>query len=176
VDLARVEALDLAGGDRGAENPEHRPGMKAARHDGRDKFRGHALHDFVASGDSGQELAAGAAGRFRRGECRRQYRDAGMGQHAEGVPLAAGEDRLGVDEGGAGLGEPCALAQHGGRAAAGRLLFLHHRQGVAARLHAAAEQGRGQRLQGDALGAIDHLGRQLVVIEPGDEGGEFPAQ
>ncbi len=96
---------NLAAATAAPKIPNTGPAWKAARHDGRDELGGHALHDFVAGGDGGQELLAGSAGDLRRDEGGRQDRDAGMGQHAEGVPLAAGEDRLRVDEGGPGLGE-----------------------------------------------------------------------
>ena len=171
-----VEAVQFGGGDRGAEDPEHRPGVKAARHDGRNEFGRHPLHDLVGCGDGGQEFAAGSAGHFRRDESRRQDRDAGMGQHAESVPLAAGEDHLGVDEGGPGLGQLRAVAQHRRGPAAARLFLLHQTQSLAARRHVARDQRRTQRLQGDALGAVDDLGRQVLVPEVGDKSGELSAQ
>ena len=55
VHLVGVEAHDLCGRDGGAEDAEHRPGVKAARHDGRNPVRRHALHHFVARGDGGDE-------------------------------------------------------------------------------------------------------------------------
>src|SRR5690242_10983101 len=40
----------------------------------------------------------------------------------------------------------------------------------------AAEERGGQGLQGDALGAVDNGGGQIVVAKIGDEGSEVPAQ
>jgi hypothetical protein len=39
-----------------------------------------------------------------------------------------------------------------------------------------ADQGRVQRLQGDALGAIDDRRGQILVAEIGDKGSDLPAQ
>src|SRR5204863_2451013 len=64
VDLAGIEPADLGGGDGGAEDAEHRPGVKAARHDGRDDLGRHALHDLITGRDAGQELLAGTAARL----------------------------------------------------------------------------------------------------------------
>src|SRR5438046_2827724 len=61
VDLLGIEAADLCGGDGGAEDAEHRPGVKAARHDGRDELGGHPLHDLITGGDAGQKDTAGTA-------------------------------------------------------------------------------------------------------------------
>ena len=176
VHLLGVETADLGGGHRAPENPEHRPRVKPARHHGRDELGGHPLHDLVTGGDPGEEGFPRRTGRLGRGERRRQYRGAGMGQHAKGVPLAAGEDDLGVDEGGAGLGQLGAAAQHGPGPAAARLLLLHQRQGLAARRHRMRDERRPQRLQGDALGPVNDRRRQVLVAEIGDEGGELAAQ
>ncbi len=176
VHLAGVEPLDFCRRDRRAENPEHRPGVKAARHHARDEFRRHALHDFVAGGDAGQERLARSAARLGGGERRRQDRGAGMGQHAERVPLAAGEDRLGIDKGGPGLGQFRAMAQHGRRPAAARLFLPHQSKRLPARRHVVRHERRRQRLQRHTLGPIDHRRRQLFVGQIGDEGGEFTAQ
>ncbi len=176
VDLVFVEAAELGRGDRRAEDAEHRPGVEAARHDRRDELGGHPLHDLVAGGDRGQECLARGAGRLGRGQRRRQDRRAGMGQHAKGVPLAAGKDRLGIDKGGAGLAELGAVAQHRRRPAAAGFLFLHQGQCLVGCRHPVRHQGRSERLQGDALGPVDHRRRQILVFEIGDEGGKFPAQ
>ena len=48
VHLFLIEAHDLCGRDRRAEDAEHRPGVKAARHHGRNPVRRHPLHHFVA--------------------------------------------------------------------------------------------------------------------------------
>ena len=69
-----------------------------------------------------------------------------------------------------------AMAQHRRGPAAARLFLLHHRQGLPARRHVAADQRRAQRLQGHALGAVDDLRRQVFVAEAGDESGELSAQ
>src|SRR5262249_24924348 len=66
VQLVLVEALNLRGGDRGAKNAEHRPCMKAARHNRRDELGGHPLHDLIAGRHRGQEEAPRAAGALRR--------------------------------------------------------------------------------------------------------------
>ena len=89
-----------------------------------------------------------------------------MGQHPERVPLAAGEDRLGIDEGGAGLGELRAVAQHG-RARRRRPPLPPASAPVpaAAAGMSRADQRRSQRLQGHALGAVDHVGRQVFVFQ-----------
>ena len=171
-----IEPLHLGGGDRGAEDAEHRTGVKAARHDGGDEFGGHALHHLVGGGDRGEELAAGGAGHSAADQRRRQDRDPRMGQHAERVPLAAGEDHFGVDERGAGLGELGAVAQHGRDPAAARLLVLHQRQGLPAGRHVVRDQRRGQRLQRHALGAVRHRRRQVFVAQVGDEPGEIAAE
>ena len=146
VDLVRVEALDLRRRDRRAEDAEHRSGVEAARHHRRDEFGSHALHDLVGGGDGGEKHFARAARDFRRDEGRRQDRDAGVGEHAERVPLAAGEDHLRIDEGGAALGEFAAVAEHGCDAAAAGLFLLHQREGLPARRHVVRDQRRGQRL------------------------------
>ena len=99
-----------------------------------------------------------------------------MGQHAERVPLAAGEDHLRIDKGGPGLGEFAAVAQHGRGPAAAGLFLLHQRQRLPARRHVVRDQRRGQRLQRDALGAVHDRRRQVVILEVGDKRGEFPAQ
>ena len=57
VHLVLGEAQDLRGGDRGAEDAEHRAGVEAARHHGRNEVGGHALHDLVAGGEAGDEVA-----------------------------------------------------------------------------------------------------------------------
>ncbi len=141
IDLVCVEAMDLRGRHRGAEDPEHRPGMKAARHHGWDELGRHPLHDLITGGNAGQELPAGAAGRLGRDQGRGKDRDARMGQHAERVPLAAGENRFRVDEGGAGLGQLRAVAQHGRGPSPARFLFLHQRKCLSARRHGMADQG-----------------------------------
>src|SRR6516225_446890 len=48
VQLVLVEPLNLRGGDCGAKNAEHRPCMKAARHNRWDELGGHPLHDLIA--------------------------------------------------------------------------------------------------------------------------------
>ena len=143
----------------------HRPGVKAARHHARDELRGHALHDLVTGGDTGQERLSGGTGRLGGGERGRHDRGAGMGQHAERVPLAAGKDRLGIDEGSAGLGQLRAMAQHGRRAAAA-LLLLHDRKRLPARRHVMRHERRGQRLQCHALGAVDEAGGRALKLRP----------
>ena len=113
---------------------------------------------------------------LRRHQRRRDDRGARMGQHAERVPLAAGEDHLGVDEGGAGLGEPGAVAQHRGDPRAALFLVLHQGERLPAGRHVVRDQRGGQRLERDALGAVDHRWRQIVVAKVGDERGEVAAQ
>ena len=98
-----------------------------------------------------------------------------MGQHAEGVPLAAGKNHLGIDESGSGFRKPCAVAQHRSGPAAARLFFLHQRQRLTAGRHVAADKCRGERLERYALGAVDHLGRQVLVAQPRNKAGEFTA-
>ena len=99
-----------------------------------------------------------------------------MGQHAEGVPFAAGEDHLGIDEGGTRLGQAVAVAQHSGSAASARLLLLHQRQRLAAGQHVSADQRRGKRFESDALSPINHIERQVLIAQTGDKGGELAAQ
>jgi len=99
-----------------------------------------------------------------------------MGQHAEGVPLAAGKDRLRIDKSSPSLGQPAAIAEHGRRPAAARLLLLHQRKRLAAGRRVVRHQGRAKRLQGHTLGAVDDLRRQIRVCQLGDKPGEFPAQ
>jgi hypothetical protein len=99
-----------------------------------------------------------------------------MGQHAEGVPLAAGEDRLGVDEGSPCFGQLLTVAHHGRGAAAIRLFFPHQRQRLPTGGHVMRDQRRAQRLQRDTLGAVDDLQRQFLISEVGDERRELPAQ
>jgi hypothetical protein len=66
VGLIGVEPLQFGGSNSRAKDPEHRPGVKAARHDGRDELGGHALHDLIAGngvaiftrdGDAAREFA-----------------------------------------------------------------------------------------------------------------------
>jgi len=57
-----------------------------------------------------------------------------------------------------------------------RFLFLHQRQRLAARRHVVGDEGRAQRLQDHALGAIDHGFRQVLVTQPRDKRGEIAAQ
>ena len=142
VDLIGIKPADFRRRDRRAENPEHRPGVKAARHHGRDELGGHPLHDLITGGDAGQKVTAGTAARLGRRERSRQDCDAGMGQHAEGVPLAAGEDCLGIDKGGAGLGQLCAVTQHRRGPSPARLFLLDQRERLATRRHPAAEKRR----------------------------------
>ena len=176
VDLALVETAELGGGDRGAKDAEDRPGMKAARHDRRDEFGRHPLHHLIAGSDRDEKIAAGGARNFGRGQCRRQDRGAGVGQHAEGVPFAAGENRLRVDKGGTRLGQLGAVAQHRRGPAAARFFLQHQRQGLFARGHVVGDQCRGQCLQRDAFGAVDDRRRQVQVFEAGDKPGKLAAQ
>ena len=176
VDLARVEALQFGRGNGRAKNPEHRARVKAARHDGRNELGRHPLHDLVTGGDRRQELLAGGAGDFRRGERGWQDRDAGMSEHAEGIPFSAGKDHLGIDKGGPSLGELRAVTQYGRGPAAAFLLFLHQRQRLPARWHVLGNERRAQRLQRDALGAVNDLQRQVLVAEISDKGCELSAQ
>jgi hypothetical protein len=150
--------------------------VETARHDGRDELRRHALHDFVAGRDGDEELLAGSAGDLRRDEGRRKDRDARMGQHAEGVPFAAGENRLGIDESGPGLGEPRAAAQHRRRTAPACLLLLHQRERLSAGRRVAGDQRRAQRLQGHALRPIHHFRREVFEFEVCDECSELPTE
>ena len=62
IDLVRIELLQFGGGDRGAEDAEHRTGVEAARHHSGDELRGHALHHLVGGGDA----RSGTACRRRR--------------------------------------------------------------------------------------------------------------
>ena len=146
VDLLCVEPAELGGGNRGAENAEHRARVETARHQCRDELGRHPFHNFIAGGDRDKKFAARGAGNFRCDQGRRQDRGAGMGQHAERVPLAAGKDRLGVDKGRTRLGQLGAIAQHGRGPAAARLLLAHHRQRLLARGHVVRHEGGGERL------------------------------
>jgi hypothetical protein len=69
-----------------------------------------------------------------------------------------------------------AAASAAGRIAVPGLLLLHQRQRLAAGEHVAADQRRGKRLQRHALGPVNHLGRQVLIAQPGDKGGELAAQ
>ena len=176
VDLILVEPLNLCRCDSRTEDAEHRSGMEPARHDRRDEFGGHALHDLVGGRHGGDEFPAGALRYFRRRQRCRQDRDAGMGEHAKRVPLAAGEDHFRIDEGCAAFGESAAVAEHGCDPAAAGLFLLHQRKRLSARRHVAGDQSRCQRLQRDALGPVHHVNRQIGVPQVGDERRELPAQ
>ena len=59
--------------------------------------------------------------------------------------------------------------------AAAGFFLPHQRQRLPAGRHVARQQGRGQCLQRDALGAVHDRRRKIVVGEVGDEGGEVAA-
>ncbi len=140
MDLVRVEALNFGGGDRRAEDAEHRSCVKAPRHHGRDEVGGHSFHHLVRSGDTDEECLAGAAGNFRGDEGRRQNCRTRVGQHAERIPLTASQNHFGIDEGGSALGEPAAVAQYGCNAAAAGFLVLHEGESLLARRHLVRDQ------------------------------------
>ena len=98
VHLVFGEAHDLRGGDRGAEDAEHRARVEAARHHRRNPVGRHPLHHLVAGRDAGDEVFARGALGLRGDERGRDDRRAGMREHAEGVPLAARQHHLRVGE------------------------------------------------------------------------------
>ena len=97
VDLLRVEIHQLRRSDRRAEYGEDGSRMEPARHDRRDEIGRHPLHDLIGGGDGSYVFRSRRGGDFSRGERGWDDRTARMGEHAEGVPLAAGEYGLGVD-------------------------------------------------------------------------------
>ena len=134
-------------------------GVKPARHHRRDPVGGHPLHHFVAGGDAGDEIASGSAFAFRGDERARDDRGAGMREHPEGVPLAAGKHHFRVGEAGAALGHLRPRHQHG-RAVLHARFFVNHELGcLLPRRHLRAEQRGGEVLKRQALGAIDDGGR-----------------
>ena len=101
-----------------------------------------------------------------------------MGQHAEGVALAAGEDRFGIDEGGAGLGQlravdtarwrPCRRPPPLPASAPAPVCSLG--------MCLARPEPSPAPAKRDALGAVDRPPRADRRSEIGDEGGDLPAQ
>jgi hypothetical protein len=105
---------------------------KAARHHRRNEVGRHPLHDLVARREGGDEIPAGGARRFRRDEGARDDARAGVGEHAEGVPLAAGKRHLRVGERGAALRHPRAVHHDGGARVHAGLFFDDELHGLGA--------------------------------------------
>ena len=165
--LVLGEAHDLRGGDGGAEDAEDGAGVEAARHHRRDEVGGHPLHHLVAGHEAGHEVAPGGALGLGRRERAGDDARAGMQEHAERVPLAAGQDQLGVGEDRAGSGGRRAIHQEGGAARHTRLFPGDELDGLPARGQLRAEERRREGLKRQPLGAVDHLRRQVLVAQAG---------
>ena len=103
VHLVLSEVQDLRSGNGGTKDTEHRTGVEATRHHRRNEVGRQSLHDLVASRETGEEVPAGDAGGFCRDEGARDDARAGVGEHAEGVQLAASHRHLRVGKGGTAL-------------------------------------------------------------------------
>ena len=123
---------DLRGGDGGAKDAEHRASVEAARHHRRNEVGRHALHDLVAGREAGEEVPAGDARGLRRDEGARDDAGAGVGEHAEGVQLAASHRHLRVGKGGTALRHRGAVHHDGGAVAHTRFFFGDELHGLLA--------------------------------------------
>jgi hypothetical protein len=130
VNLFGIEAHDLGERNRSPENAEHGTGMESPRQDGGDEIRRQTIRDLIARHHAGHELAAGAAGRLGRHECRGQDGAIRMHHHPEGVPLAPGKYHLRIDEGSSGSTKAPPVDERGGRAAATELFLLNEANGL----------------------------------------------
>ena len=98
-----------------------------------------------------------------------------MGEHAEGVVLAACERLLRVRERRAAFRHEGAV-HHDRRALAHAGLFVgDHLHGLLARPVLRADQHGREALQRHPFGAIDHFGRKLFVAQACDPFRELPA-
>ena len=166
VHVLGTQAHDLRNGRRGAEDAEHGTDMKSACHDGRHEIRSEPFHDLIASHDASQEIPARAARGFGGHERRGQDRAAGVRDHTERVPFAAGEHHLRVDEGSPGTRERASVDKHSGIAGAALLLVLHQANGLFRLGKPIAEQTGRQGLQRHAASAVLNLGRDVRIGEP----------
>ncbi len=176
VHLVFGEPHDLRGGDGRAEDAEHHAGVEAARHHRGNEVGGHPLHDLVARGETGEEVAAGGPAGLRGHEGAGDDARAGMGQHAKGVPLAAGHRHLGVRERGTASRHPGAVHHDGGATLHAGLFVADQLHRLAPARRQRAEQHRREPVECDALGAIDHRGRKIVKAKPDDPLRELPAE
>jgi hypothetical protein len=130
VNLVLFQPHDLGDGRCGTEDAEQGTGMETPRQDGRDKIRGEAFHNLVAGHDAGQEFTSRATRGFGGHEGRWQDGATGVSYHAEGVPLAAGERHLRIDEGGAGTRKASSVDQRRDHASGALLVFFHEADGL----------------------------------------------
>ena len=101
---------------------------------------------------------------------------AGVGEHAEGVPLPARQHHLGVGKGGTALGH-LGPGHHDGGAASHAGLFIGdelHRL-LACRQLRTEERGR-EVLERESLGAIDHRRGEIFIAQTHDPLRELSAQ
>ena len=94
---------DLRRGDGGTKDAEHWTSVEAARHHRRNEVGCQPLHDLVAGRETGEKIPAGDARSLCRDEGARDDARAGVGEHAEGVQLAASHRHLRVGEGSTAL-------------------------------------------------------------------------
>ena len=174
--LVLGEAQDLCGGDGGAEDAEHHTGVKAPRHHRGNEVGGHPLHDLVAHRQAGDEVPSRDARRLRRDEGAGDDARARVGQHAEGVPLTARHGHLRVREPGAAARDTRAVDQDGGALPHARVFLDDERHGLPTFRRLGAEERGREPLERQALGAIDHRGREVVVAKPDDPPRELPAE
>ena len=176
VDLVVGEAHDLRGGDRGAEDAEHRSGVEPARHDRRNPVGGHPLHHLVAGRDAGDEVPARRAFHFRGNQRGRDDRRPGMREHPEGVPLAARQHHFRVREGGASPGHPASVHQDGGAASHALFFAGDERHRLLARGQLRSDERRREVLERQSLDAIDNRGGKILVAQTDDPLRELAAE
>jgi hypothetical protein len=103
-------------------------------------------------------------------------RRSGMGEHAEGVPLAAGEHHLRVRERSAATSDLRARHHDGAAVADAGFLFLDERHRLLCRRRLRSEQCGCQVLQRDPLGTVDNGRGQILVAQTNDPLRELPAE
>jgi hypothetical protein len=176
VDLILGEPHDLRGGHRRAKDAEHRTGVEAARHHRRNPVGGHPLHDLVAGREAGDEIPSGSAFGLRRDERRRDDRGAWVREHAERIPLSAGQHHFGVGKGGTASGHPGPLHHDGGAAPDAGLFVGHEFHRLLAGRQLRSEERGGDVLERQSLGAIDDRWWKILMTQAGDPLRELPAE
>ena len=176
IHLILSKVQDLGGSDGWAKDAKHRPSVKAPRHHRRNEVGRHPLHDLVTGGKTGEEVPAGGAGGFRSHKGTREDAGARMSEHAEGIQLAARHGHLRVAEGRSTLGHPGAVHHDGGAVAHTRFFRGDELHALLASRRLRAEEHGGETVKRDALGAIDHRGREIVIAQPYDPLRKLPAE
>lgn len=176
MDLVLVEAHDLCGRDGGAKHAEHGPGVKAARHHGRDPIGSHPLHHFVTRGNRRDDVTSRGALAFRGDERARDNCRARMRQHPKRVPLSASQHQFGICECGTAFRRPGA-GHHDGGAIRDACFFIGDEGNCALPCRELrSEKCRRNVLQREALRTVDDIRRKIVVAQPHHPLGELAAE